>query len=67
MTSKNITRTFSGNPRTEGRQRPTAQYEVATTDPGVFNLLPAALTLVALAAAVIPAVRALRLNPVTSL
>jgi putative ABC transport system permease protein len=42
-------------------------YEVATTDPGVFGLLPAALAVVALAAAVIPAVRALRLNPVTAL
>jgi hypothetical protein len=42
-------------------------YEVATTDPGVFGLLPAALAVVALAAAVIPAVRALRLDPVTSL
>jgi putative ABC transport system permease protein len=42
-------------------------YGVATTDPGVFALLPAALAVVALAAAVIPAVRALRLNPVTSL
>jgi putative ABC transport system permease protein len=42
-------------------------YEVKTTDPVVFGLLSATLAAVALSAALIPAVRAARTNPVTAL
>jgi putative ABC transport system permease protein len=42
-------------------------YEVTTTDPRVFGLLGATFAAVAFSAALIPAVRAARTNPVTAL
>jgi len=42
-------------------------YNVTATDPSVFGLLAVTLTAVALAAALVPAVRAARTDPVTAL
>ena len=42
-------------------------YEVSATDPVIFVAVPVLLTTVALMAALIPALRAAHVNPVTAL